>query len=238
MIETLECNSVLLDIASASHGFLGKALLKYANISGSIDMPTMSSTVRVRGTTLQKKYPHDSINRQRSNGHTLKTHCTVKLVEQQSCQHSEPNDFDVSSQTALTAHSSGSPSLCEAYMPILFFPSKQSLSSKTAALRMGLSHAKISKSHGIALLRLTLFFSCILLVLCLHSEQLMAKGQFVSDCKSTPSLRNGTVYAPDQYELMRPSDGTCLPRHAFASFLCTSDSFVCTGACSIVSNFC
>lgn len=52
---------------------------------------------------------------------------------------------------------------------------------------------KISKTHGIALLRVTLFFSCILLVLCLHTEQLLAKGQLVHDCKSTPSLRNGNV---------------------------------------------
>lgn len=63
--------------------------------------------------------------------------------------------------------------------------------NKTAALKMmSLQSAKMPRSHGIALLRVTLFFSSILLVLCLHSEML-AKGQLVHDCKSTPSLRNG-----------------------------------------------
>ena len=79
-------------------------------------------------------------------------------------------------------------------VPITFFvPSKQTLASKTATLKMGLRSAKISKSHGIVLFRLTLFLSCILLVLCLHTDQLLAKGQLVNDCKSTPSLRNGNI---------------------------------------------
>lgn len=66
---------------------------------------------------------------------------------------------------------------------------------KTAALKMmpSLESAKMPRSHGIALLRVTLFFSSILLVLCLHTEML-AKGQLVHDCKSTPSLRNGNVF--------------------------------------------
>lgn len=67
--------------------------------------------------------------------------------------------------------------------------------SAMAALKMipSLESAKMPRSHGIALLRVTLFFSSILLVLCMHTEML-AKGQLVHDCKSTPSLRNGKLF--------------------------------------------